>query len=161
MTHPKAASAPASPEQSSSPWPLGGWFRAINDWLRLLSPAGVDKYDTDWITIPLDGTKFAAQGSIPPQVRRQGRDLKYRGLVRPLAGGNFTASATHIIAADGAISDVNLRPTADEYMGIAGNQSIQLNGARLVITALGGLQINTGPTSSPYYSLYGVRSSTD
>lgn len=157
-----SSAAPASPEQSSNPWALGltHWWKIINDWIRTMSPAGVSKFDTGWIDIPLTND-YAALGSVPPQVRRVGRELKYRGFVKLKNDNPFQTNTTHVIASDGAIPGIDLRPVVVENHPIAGNQAMSTNGARLNINALGGLSIDVGESASPYFSLFGVRSSSD
>lgn len=75
MATPKTAAAPDAPNSSSPlrgngvPFSLVGWFTAITDFIRGLSPSGSAAHDTGWVSITLDSGYTGGN----PKIRRIGR----------------------------------------------------------------------------------------
>lgn len=90
MSDPTNSAAPAEPSDSSLLRPANSfseWFRYITTWIRGLTPSGASQYETVWHAIELRSGIEMSELPIPA-VKRTGKKVEIRGVVRP-SSGNF------------------------------------------------------------------------
>lgn len=116
-------------------------------------PVGADDYDTGWVDLePLTG--WVEVGSNPPQVRRIGYEVTFRGRVATASGSNVSGSHTPFFVP--GTSSLKMRPSVVmDGLGVAGGLLF-----RLYVNPDGSINTFTMPSVNQFY-LTGLRYTLD
>lgn len=122
---------------------LGG--QSVSDAIAALGTT----LDTGWLPVTFGSGYENSGASTPVEVRRIGRVVYGRGLIKRTAG--FAAGSTY---SDVLTVPAGFEPDDSHYM--AGGTTANVPLATLVMLSTGALQIRTGPTTAPAYVSFAV-----
>lgn len=144
------AASPSIPTESSTAAPAGGfstWFKNIGEWIKSLSPSGASQYDTDWVAITL-AANYEAQGTPAPAVRRIGKTVHMRGLVRNIQTPSVFPAGAIVVGTIPA----GFTPASFLYRrsdAASTNTDVRV----LIKSGTGEIEVNANNTSSSWVSL--------